>query len=208
MFDFVKEKSALVIVDMQNDFVREGGGMKVDDAIKTVPVIQQLKDFARANGMPVIFTRFLIGPCPTFLWGWSPQAESASNCRRGLAKYYPDVDKTEQCSAVIDELQPILPEDYVIEKYNYSSFRNTNLIDVLKSEGRDTIIVVGTVTQICVEDTVHDGFANEIKVIVASDGCSSFQENLHTAALENFAMKYGEVDTAAHIIERYQKGGK
>ena len=63
---------------------------------------------------------------------------------------------------------------------------------------------ISTVTQICVEDTVHDGFANEIKVIVASDGCSSFQENLHTAALENFAMKYAVVDTAEHIIERYR----
>lgn len=204
MFDSVKEKTALLIVDMQNDFVREGGGMRVDDTVKTIPVIQMLKDFARAQGMPVIFTRFLTGPCKTFLWNWSPQSDTESNCRRGLEKYYPDVDKTEQCSDVIDELKPILPEDYVIEKYNYSSFRNTNLIDVLKSEGRDTIIVVGTVTQICVEDTVHDGFANEIKVIVAGDGCSSFQENLHTAALENFAMKYAVVDTARNIMERFR----
>lgn len=203
MFPFKKEKAALLIVDMQNDFVREGGGMTVADAKKTIAPINQLKDFARANKMPVIFTKFLIGPCPTFLWNWSPQAEAASNCRRGLAKYYPDVDRTEQCSDVIDELKPILPEDYVVEKYNYSSFRNTNLIDVLKSEGRDTILVVGTVTQICVEDTVHDGFANDIKVIVASDGVSSFQENLHTAALENFAMKYGVVDTAENIMKRF-----
>ena len=205
MFDFVKKKTALLIVDMQNDFVLEGGAMKVDDAIKTVPVIQKLLAFSRKNGMPVIFTRFLTGPTRTFLWNWSPQAESASNCRRGLAKYYPDVDKTEQCSDVIDELKPILPEDYVIEKYNYSSFRNTNLIDVLKSEDLDTVIVVGTVTQICVEDTVHDGFAKEIKVIVASDGCSSFQENLHVAALQNFAQKYAVVDSADNIIAKFRE---
>jgi len=205
MFDFIKDKAALLIVDMQNDFVREGGAMRVDDTIKTIAPINALKAFARENGMPVIFTKFMTGKFPTFLWKWSPASEELKNCRRGLAKYYPDIDKEEQCSDVIDELKPILPEDYVIEKYNYSSFRNTNLIDVLKSEGRDTVIVVGTVTQICVEDTVHDGFANEFKMIVASDGVSSFMENQQEAALQNFAMKYGVVDTSENIMKRFDK---
>lgn len=204
MFDFLKEKAALIIVDMQNDFVREGGAMVVEDTRGTIAAINSLKDFARRNNMPVIFTKFLTGKCRTFLWNWSPQSDAEQNCRRGLARYYPDVDKTEQCSDVIDELKPILPDDYVIEKYNYSAFRNTNLIDVLKSEGRDTLIVTGTVTQICVEDTVHDGFANEIKMIVASDCVSSFLENQQQAALENFAMKYGVVHTSEEIMARFQ----
>jgi nicotinamidase-related amidase len=203
MFDFVKEKTALVIVDMQNDFVRQGGAMKVDDAIKTVPSISKLKDFARENSMPVVFTKFLIGNCSTFLWAWSADAVKNNNCKRNFKRYYPDIDKTEECSDVIDELKPVLPEDFIIEKYGYSAFRNTNLIDALKSEGKDTIIVTGTVTQICVGDTVHDGFANAIKVIVASDGVSSFDPLQQKAALANFALKYGVVLTSGEIIAKF-----
>ena len=204
MFELSIPKTALVIVDMQNDFVREGGGMTVKDAKATIEPTKRLIEFARKNQMPVIFTKFLIGPCHTFLWDWSPQAESEHNCLRGLEKYYPDIDKTVQCSDVIDEFKPLMPEDYIIEKYGYSSFRNTNLIDVLISEGRDTIIVTGTVTQICVGDTVHDAFHYAIKTVVASDCVSSFSELQQKASLENFALKYGVVKTSTEIIREFK----
>jgi nicotinamidase-related amidase len=203
MFELSIPKTALVIVDMQNDFVREGAPMKVDDAKATIKPTQKLIEFARKHHMPVIFTKFLIGPCKTFLWDWSSQAEDFHNCLRGFERYYPDIDKKVQCADVIDELKPILPEDYIIEKYGYSAFRNTNLIDVLISEGRDTIIVTGTVTQICVGDTVHDAFHYAVKTVVASDCVSSFSELQQKASLENFARKYGVVKTSEEIMRDF-----
>jgi isochorismate hydrolase len=120
-------------------------------------------------------------------------------CVRGFKRFYPDVEKELDCTDVIDELYP-QEGDYIIEKYGYSSFRNTNLLDVLYSIDRDTIIVTGTVTQICVEDTVHEAFHNRIKVIVASDAVSSFDKELHDAALKNIGMKYGEVMDSVNLI--------
>mgnify|MGYP000854833824 CR=1 FL=1 len=204
MFELSIPKTALVIVDMQNDFVREGAPMKVDDAKATIEPTQRLIEFARKNHMPVIFTKFLIGPRKTFLWGWSSQAEEFQNCLRNHERYYPDIDRKEQCSDVIDELKPILPEDYIIEKYGYSAFHNTNLVDVLISEGRDTIIVTGTVTQICVGDTVHDAFHHAILSVVASDCVSSFSELQQKASLENFARKYGVVMTSDEIMKEFK----
>jgi nicotinamidase-related amidase len=204
MFELSIPKAALVIVDMQNDFVREGAPMQVEDAKATIEPTQRLIEFARKNEMPVIFTKFLIGPCHTFLWDWSPQAAEFHNCLRGYERYYPDIDKTVQCADVIDELKPILPEDYIIEKYGYSAFHNTNLFDVLISEGRDTIIVTGTVTQICVGDTVHDAFHYAIKTVVASDCVSSFSELQQKASLENFAKKYGMVMTSEEIMREFK----
>lgn len=203
MFELSIPKAALVIVDMQNDFVREGAPMQVEDAKATIEPTQRLIEFARKNEMPVIFTKFLIGPCHTFLWDWSPQAAEFHNCLRGYERYYPDIDKTVQCADVIDELKPILPEDYIIEKYGYSAFHNTNLFDVLISEGRDTIIVTGTVTQICVGDTVHDAFHYAIKTVVASNCVSSFSELQQKASLENFAKKYGMVMTSEEIMREF-----
>ncbi len=200
-FDLDKTKTGLIIVDMQNDFVRQGGAMRVVETIPTIEPINRLKAFARENGMPVFFTRFLTGPKRTFLWNWSPQSGELKNCRRGLKKYYPDIDKEELCADVIDELKPVLEKDFIIDKYNYSAFRNTNLHDAMLSVGLDTLIVTGTVTQICVETTVMDGYANQIQMVVASDCVSSFSEELHKATLDNITMKFGVVMTSEEIIK-------
>ncbi len=198
------DKTVLLIVDLQNDFVRVGAGMEVPDTRDTIKTNQKLIAFARANDMPVIYTKFMAGPKRTLLWTWSPQIEAVNACVRGFKRYYPDVDKTLDCTDVIDELYP-QEGDYVVEKYGYSSFRNTNLLDVLYSLDRDTIIVTGTVTQICVEDTVHEAFHNRINVIVASDAVASFDKELHDAALKNIDMKYGVVRPSGEIIEMFKE---
>lgn len=203
-FELIREKTALVIVDMQNDFVRPDGAMCVPEAYATIAPIQKLLKFARENQMPVVFTKFLSGSVPTYLWNWSPETEATKNCRRNYERFYPDLNAMRQCADVIDELKPILPEDFVVEKYNYSAFRNTFLQDALASEGRDTIIVTGTVTQICVQDTVHDAFALGIKALVASDCVSTFSPIQQQACLENFRHKYGMVMTSDEIIAAYQ----
>ncbi len=192
-------KIALLIVDLQNDFVREGAGMEVPETRDTIGTNQKLITFARENEIPVIYTKFMAGPKRTLVWNWSPQIETVNACVRGFKRYYPDVAKELDCTDVISELYP-QEGDYIIEKYGYSSFRNTNLLDVLYSIDRDTIIVTGTVTQICVEDTVHEAFHNRINVIVVSDAVSSFDKELHAAALKNINMKYGEVMDSDSLI--------
>ncbi len=165
---------------------------------------KSLLDFARAKDMPVIYTKFVTGKNSSLLWNWSPQIEQDNACRRCFERHYPDIQKTLNCSDIIDELRP-LQNEYVIEKYWYSSFRNTSLVDVLQSENCDTVIVTCTVTQICVEDTVHDAFANGFKVIVAQDGVSSFDDELHQATLKNIEMKYGYVMTSEEIIKNLKR---
>jgi len=201
-FEFTKEKTALLIVDLQNDFCRQGAPLLVEEALETIPANKKLLTFARENNMPVIFTKFITGKKASWLWNWSPEIESSHCCMRGYERYYPDIDKKEQCADIIEELKPILPDDYVIEKYHYSSFRNTALIDILRSEGADAVIVTGTVTQICVEDTAHDGFAEGVKVIVASDCVSTWDPSQQKAVLENVANKYGIVMTSDEIIRK------
>jgi nicotinamidase-related amidase len=203
MFNFDAAKTALVVVDMQNDFVRKGAPMCIDDAIKTVTAIQKLVALAREKGMPVVFTKFVTGNKPSLLWNWSPQIAELHCCKRGFNRYYEDVGETLDCTDIIAELKPE-KQDYIFEKYWYSAFRNTNLVDILVSEGADTIIVVGTVCQICVADTVHEGFSQGIKVIVAGDGVSSFDDVQQKSALDNIHMKFGVVMSADEIIAKYK----
>jgi nicotinamidase-related amidase len=203
MIEFCSAKTALVIVDLQNDFVRIGGALEVPDARKTIPVAQKMIALARKKGMPVIFTKFVAGPKRTLLWNWSPQIEKDKCCVRGYKRYYPEEGKELEVTEIISELKPE-PQDYIIEKYGYSSFRNTRLQDILMAEDRDSIIVLGTVTQICVEDTVHDAFHLGIKTLVVKDGVSSFDKQLHDAALKNFEMKYAVVMDSDQVMKLFE----
>jgi nicotinamidase-related amidase len=202
MIDF--EKAALIVIDLQNDFVRQGAPMEVVDARTTLPRIGQLIEAARIKNLPIIYTKFMTGPQKTLLWDWSPQIEEFGACKRGLERGYADVIGMRLCSNVVDEITP-RHQDYIVEKYGYSAFKNTNLKDILLSEGITSLIVIGTVTQVCVADTVHDAFSLGYKVLVVSDLVTSFMPDLQEAFVKNFAMKFGWVANSEEVIHSIQK---
>ena len=191
---------ALVIVDMQNDFVREGAPMEVPDARKTIPQHQRLIEFCRTAGIPIIYTRFLAGPNRTLIYEWSPELEPPTlACQRGYKRYYADIDKTLECVDVVDEIYP-QPSDYIIDKYGYGAFHNTALADTLRSLGVESLIITGTVTQICVEETARGAFHHGYKTTLVADAVSSYMPDLHAATLKNFAHKFGWVSTTDEVL--------
>lgn len=192
-FRLETDRTALLVVDMQNDFVREGAPLEVPDARATIPATQELIRTARTAGVPVIFTTFLAGPQYTLVWEWSPMlGPEIKCCWPGVRRRYDDADGELLGAAVIDELAPE-PGDPIIEKYGYNAFHDTNLSGVLAAYGRDMIVVAGTVTQICVEDTVRGGFHLGYRAVVASEAVSSYVPELHAATLQNVERKYGRV---------------
>jgi nicotinamidase-related amidase len=200
-FSFDMNSTAFVIVDMQNDFVRSSAPLGVPDAVKTIGPINEVKDLFRRSNRPVIFTRFVAGSESSLLWTWSPQIEEPTNCCKiGHRRYYEDIKSERECIAVIDELGP-QPEDMIIDKYWYGAFFRTNLEDVLRSFKADTVVVAGTVTQICVEETARQAFHHGFKTIVLRDCVSSFDPQLHEAALKNLNMKFGVVVSSKEFIE-------
>lgn len=199
-FPVVAERTALVIVDMQNDFVRVDAPLEVPDARATIPVIRGLAERFRAIGRPVIYTRFLAGPQRTLVWTWSPQhAPPVCSCWPGVQRSYPDALGPRGCADVIDELAP-QPRDLVVDKYGYGAFHRTNLMDLLLAHAVDTVVVTGTVTQICVDETVRGAFEAGLKAVLISDGVSSYDPTLHAATLRNVALKFGRVITAQDLL--------
>jgi nicotinamidase-related amidase len=198
------QNSALLIIDLQNDFVRAGAPMEVEDARTTLPKVRQLIQATRKKNMPIIYTKFLSGPCQTLLWTWSPQIKEFNACRRGFKRSYADLEGVRFCADIVDEIYPE-PNDYIVEKYGYSAFKNTNLKDILLSEGITSLIVVGTVTQICVADTVHDAFSLGFRVLVVSDLVTSFMSDLQDAFLKNFSMKFGWVKGSDEVLKMIEE---
>lgn len=184
---------ALLVVDMQNDFVRQGAPLEVGEARETIAPIRRLIDGFRALGRPVVYTRFLAEQSEGLMWLWSPQCQpEVKCCWEGVKRRYNDTAGDLDCVAVIDDLAP-LPDDTVIDKYGYGSFHNTDLDARLKALGIRSLVVTGTVAQICVEETAREAFHHGYRTTMVSDGVSSFDPGLKAATLKNFAMKFGWV---------------
>ncbi|MDP6690797.1 MAG: isochorismatase family cysteine hydrolase [Alphaproteobacteria bacterium] len=195
------EDPALLIVDMQNDFVRQDAPLQVPDALATVAAHQALIAAFRAQDLPVIYTKFLATQTPSLLWNWSPECEPPTKCCwRGHLRHYPDLNAELDCTGIIGELSPEA-DDLIIEKYGYGAFHGTNLNDSLRNLGVGSLVITGTVTQICVEETAREAFHHGFPTIVVADAVSSFDAELHAASLRNFAMKFGWVQTSAEVIE-------
>ncbi len=191
----------LVVVDMQNDFVRQGAPQEVTDARAIVPAVQRLLEAFRRGGRPVFFTRFIAGPSRTLMWAFSPEcADEMKSCWLGHQRQYGDRANLQEGPAVIDELTPRQGEP-VIDKFGYSAFFNTNLADALRANAVEQVVVVGTVTQICVEDTVRNGFHFGLEMVVVEDGVASFDADLHAASLRGMSMKYALVVESEKVLE-------
>jgi nicotinamidase-related amidase len=198
---------ALVVVDMQNDFVRAGAPLEVADARATIGANQRLLAAFRGRGLPVLFTRWLSLEEDNLLWRWSPECHPATRaCWPGHVRTYDDVSGPLPCADVIDELAPE-PGEPVVDKLGYGSFHGTDLDARLRALGVRSLVVTGTVTQICVEETAREAFHHGYATTVVADAVSSFAPDLHAATLRNLAMKFGWVSDTDEVLAALPAAG-
>jgi nicotinamidase-related amidase len=198
---FALAPGALLVVDMQNDFVRAGAPQEVPEARTIIPTVARLIAAFREAGRPVLYTRFIAGPQRTLMWAWSPECgPEQRSCWRGVVRTYSDGPERLEGPAVIPELGP-LETDEVIDKYGYGGFHNTTLADALAARAVRQVAVTGTVTQICVEETVREGFHRGFEMVVVADGVASFDAGLHAGTLRNLAAKFARVEPADAVLQ-------
>ena len=154
---------ALVIIDMQNDFVLPEAPLCVKGAQATVPTIRELLDRARAEGWRVIHvirqhrrdgSDVEIGRAPLFTQG-------AGICVPGT-----------KGAEIVDELAP-LPNETILRKLRFSAFFQTELDMLLRRLKIDTLLIAGTQYPNCVRGTATDAMSHDYNSIVVSYACSS-----------------------------------
>jgi nicotinamidase-related amidase len=175
-------RTALVIVDMQNDFVREGGSLRVPDAEATIPAISALRELARAHAMRVLYSQdthrdgdpeWLIWPehAREGSWGWE----------------------------IVDELAPAQHET-VIRKIRYDAFYGTPLDHLLRLWGVDTVVICGTVANICVHYTAASAALRWYDVVIPRDATSALEPfDLESSLRQTAFLFAGRVTTAAGV---------
>jgi nicotinamidase-related amidase len=170
--DLPSRETAVIVVDMQNDFVRPEGKLYVPTAQATIEPIRRLLERARRAGVRVFYTQdtHYEGDPEFSIWG--------EHVRYGTWGWQ-----------IIDELKP-QPGDVVVQKTRYDGFYGTPLDDLLRVYGVRYTVIVGTVANICVLHTAASAALRWYKVVVPVDGISALTEfDLH-ATLRQISWLY------------------
>ena len=180
-------RTALVMIDMQRDFLEHGGfgealGNDVRLLARAVEPCRNLLAAARRCGLPVIHTRE----------GHRPDLSDAppAKIERGApGKRIGDpgpmgriLIRGEPGHGIIPELAPE-PGETVIDKPGKGAFYGTDLETVLKDRGIETLIVCGVTTEVCVHTTVREANDRGYRCLVAGDACASYFPWFHEVAL-------------------------
>jgi nicotinamidase-related amidase len=175
-------RTALVVVDMQNGFVRVGGGLLVPSAAATIPVINRLLEFARAHGIRVIYSQdthrdgdpeWRIWPehAREGSWGWE----------------------------IVDELAPAR-DDIILRKLRYDAFYGTPLDHLLRLWGITSLLICGTVANIGVHYTAASAALRWYDVVIPHDAISALDPFDLESSLRQTAFVFaGRITTAAGI---------
>lgn len=159
-----KHDVAVLIIDMQNDFVKPGAILCVAGAEPTIPAIKDLADHARKNGWKVIHVIRAHDKA-----GINVDAPRIPLFTDGKTGYC--VPGTEG-GEIVKELTPE-PGDYVITKTRNSGFFQTNLDMVLRRLGVKTVILAGTQYPNCVRGTAADAMSYDYETVICTDACSA-----------------------------------
>jgi ureidoacrylate peracid hydrolase len=178
-------KTAIIIIDMINEFCKPGGKMVLPGYELLMPQQKALIAAARANNVPVIFV----------------MDSHRKNMRRDRewVKRMPHGVEDTWATQVIDDLE-VRDDDIKVIKHRYSAFFQTDLDLVLKDMLITQLVVFGVVTNICVRSTVHDGFFQGYDIVVPHDACAATGPREHVSTLYDIATHFGTVSDTETVI--------
>ena len=187
-FPLRRNELALIVIDMQRDFVEPGGfgeslGNDVSRLSAIVPAVKRLIDGCRAAGVPVIHTQECHKPDLSDL----PAAKRRrGNPRLRIGDQGPMgriLIAGEPGTAILDDLAP-LPGELVIEKPGKGAFYATPLGDELKRRRLSQLIIAGVTTEVCVQTTMREANDRGFECLLAEDATESYFPEFKKAALE------------------------
>lgn len=194
--------TALLVIDMQNDFCASGGLISKDgrDISAAQALGERLPAFitsARAAGVMIVFIRCVYTTERNFYLSdvW---LEQAARKRKGGYTRIPVCRDGSWDGDYYGEVRP-QAGDVIVTKHRYNAFHNTDLDLILRSNGIRTVVLTGVVTNVCVETTARDAFVRDYYVVAVDDGCAAYVEQDHIASLSNIDRFFGEVSTIKQI---------
>ncbi len=194
-----REKTALMVIDMQNGFCSEEGSVNAIGlpAARLQPAVapcERLVAAARKANIPIIYTRYMYRS--DYADGGIMAHELIPDLQKTLVAGTWDVD-------VVDELAP-KEGDFIVDKNRPSSFYATNLEPILKGLAVENLVVCGITTNCCVETTVRDASQRDFRTFVVGDATAEYEDDRHEVALKSMAMLFAHLVSTADVENAWQ----
>jgi ureidoacrylate peracid hydrolase len=192
-------RTALVVVDLQNGFMAPGQPAEIAQAREIVPAVNRLARATRAAGGTVVWIQNTITPESEQSWSvwlgnfadddWGPRMRRAFTPGDFGHALYPELN--------------VLPGDLTVRKTRFSAFVQgaSDLDAILKARGIDTLIIVGTATNVCCESTARDAMMLNYKVFFVSDANACRTDEEHNATLAIMMIIFADVRSTDELIE-------
>ena len=198
-------KSALIVVDMQNDFVHPDGALghraresperEIDMPflMDTIPHVKRLADAFRGAGRPVIYITHVLKP------DYSDAQIPYWRIDRSPGSNRTFIVQDTWGAQVVDDLKPHEGEHVVVKK-GFGGFSNTPLDTILRNMGVTTCVVCGVTTCVCVSTTVRGGVDHNYRMILVKDAVAEVNRETHEAELKTMARVFADVKVTDEVV--------
>jgi len=195
----IPAKTALLVIDMQNFFVEQGQALEVPAARELAPNINRLAQAMRDSGGTVIWIQMTLNDADLDRWSVFLPANGSR------ARFQPVADG--EYGHQIWKEMTVMPEDLIVQKRRFSAFiqGSSDLHKILQERGIDTLIIAGTLTNVCCESTARDAMMLNYRILMVADANATITEEAHRAALMNILFVFGDVQTTKDVIKLFKK---
>ncbi|WP_284285586.1 cysteine hydrolase family protein [Alicyclobacillus fastidiosus] len=173
------------------------GGLDLHEVQKMIPTLEHYLNMARRYDVPVIFVQTTHSDVDSSPAWKGRKSQNGDTGRRPTC-----IKGTWGC-----EFYGVRPNDgdVIITKHRYSAFVGTNLAQVLNSLGRDSLLLTGVATNVCVESTARDALNHDYHVVLVSDCTATTDEGAQRATEQNIRQGFGWVVPAADICNIWER---
>lgn len=204
-------RSALLVIDMQNDFCAHGGwmdalGVDLGPVRRAIAPIAALLPALRAAGVPIVWLNWGNRPDRANLPPWLLRAGNPTGAGFGYGDEAPSgrgriLERGSWGAEVVEELA-IAPGDVRVDKYRFSGFHDNELDGVLRNRAITTLLFAGTNTEVCVLATLMDAAFHGYDCILVEDACSTPAPATDTATVVRLVRElYGFTTTSTDVLE-------
>ena len=204
-------RTALIVVDMQNAFCKKGGTFDIigmlDEAgaKRVIETDKKVIEASRRQGIKIIYLRMAYRPDLSNAGGpespnyWKELAMVTMRERPEWKGRFLTIGGWDW--EIIDELKP-RAEDIAVDKNRYSGFANTELDAILRTHNIKYLLFIGIATNVCVESTLRDAYFHEYFPVMVSDGCGNIgPDYTQQATIWNVSEVFGWVTTSDDLIK-------
>jgi ureidoacrylate peracid hydrolase len=196
-------RTAHIVVDLQNGFMAPGAVAEIGEAREIVPNVNRISEAVREAGGLVVYIQNTFDEVAVRTWStFFDHFCSPSRRQRMIDAFTPGADG----HALWPGLD-VRPEDLTVYKRRFGAFAPgaSDLHAILQDRGVDTLIITGTASQVCCESTARDAMMLNYKVFFVADGNATFTDEEHNATLSAMAYTFCDVIGTDALIDLIQQ---